>query len=416
MILDAGLIFQLVILIILICLSSFFSASETALLSLSKIRLKHMVKEEVKNAKSIEHLLENPNKLLGTILVGNNIVNIGASALATSILIQLYPKNGVGIATALMTIIVLIFGEITPKNLAIQNSERFSVMIAPIIHILTFIFSPVVSVLTLITNSLIHLLGGSTKDKKPFITEEELKTIVDVSNKEGVLETDEKEMIYNIFEFGDMRVSDVMIQRMDIEAVPEDATYEEVFEVFRNTKLSRLPVFRETIDDIVGVIYAKDIFFNGESKQTFHLTDFMRPPFNTFEFIKISDFFKQMQKNNIHLATVLDEYGGVAGIITMEDIVESIFGDINDEYDDMEEDIVIIQEDEYMVQGSTKIDDLNDMVGIRLESEDFDSVGGFIIGELGRLPKKGEVLQFQNVKFVIEEVDKKRIERIRVFT
>lgn len=413
---ETQLILELLLLAVLIALSSFFSASETALLSLSKIRLKHMVKEEVKNAGSIEKLLDNPNKLLGTILVGNNIVNIGASAMATSILIKLYPNGGVGIATAVMTVIILIFGEITPKNLAIQNSEGFSVRIAPIIRILTKLFAPIVSVLTAVTNVLIGLLGGNTKDKKPFITVEELRTIVDVSNREGVLEAEEKEMIYNIFEFGDMRVSDVMIQRMDIEAVPEDADYEEVFKVFCRTKLSRLPVYRETIDDIVGIIYAKDIFFHMSEKDTFALPDFMRPPFNTFEFIKISDFFKQMQKNNIHMATVLDEYGGVAGIITMEDIVESILGDINDEYDDTEEDIIVIKEDEYLVRGATKIDDLNDMIGINLESEDFDSVGGFLIGELGRLPKAGEVVHYANTRFVIEEVDRKRIIRIRVFT
>lgn len=410
------LVVELFVLMILIAASSFFSASETALLSLSKIRLKHMVKEEVKNARNIEKLLENPNKLLGTILVGNNIVNIGASALATSILIQLYPNGGVGIATAIMTIVILIFGEITPKNLAMQNSEKFSVRISPIISFLTQIFAPLVSILTLVTNSLISLLGGDTKDQKPFITEEELKTIVDVSNKEGVLEAEEKEMIYNIFEFGDLRVSDVMIQRMDIEALPEEASYEEVLEMFRRTKFSRLPVYRETIDDIVGVIYAKDIFFNMKDQETFSLSAYMRPPFNTFEFIKISDFFKQMQKNNIHMATVLDEYGGVAGMITMEDIVESIFGDINDEYDDMEEDIIVVKEDEYIVQGATKISDLNEMIGIHLESEDFDSIGGFIIGELGHLPKSAEVFQYQSIKFIIEEVDKKRILRIRVFT
>lgn len=413
---DTVLVVELLILGVLVMLSSFFSASETALLSLSKIRLKHMVKEEAKNALSIEKLLENPNKLLGTILVGNNIVNIGASAIATSILLKLYPNGGVGIATGIMTVIILIFGEITPKNLAIQNSESFSVRIAPIITVLTKLFAPVVSVLTAVTNALIGLLGGNTKDQKPFITVDELRTIVDVSNREGVLEEEEKEMIYNIFEFGDMRVSDVMIQRMDIEAVPEDADYEEVFEVFCRTKLSRLPVYRETIDDIVGIIYAKDIFFRMKENEVFDLANFMRPPFNTFEFIKISDFFKQMQKNNIHMATVLDEYGGVAGIITMEDIIESILGDINDEYDDTEEDIIVIREDEYLVQGATKIDDLNDMIGIYLESEDFDSVGGFLIGEIGRLPKVGEVIHHGKTRFVIEEVDRKRILRIRVFT
>lgn len=408
--------FEPLLLIILILLSGFFSASETALLSLSKIRLKHMVKENVKNAKNIEKLLENPNKLLGTILIGNNAVNIGASALATALAIRLLPNGGVGISTVVMTIAILIFGEVTPKNLAIQNSEKVAVTISPVIHFLVKIFSPLVFVLTKITNVFLKMLGVKDQTKKPFITEEELKTLVDVSSKEGVLENEEKEMIYNIFEFGDLRVADVMVQRMDIKAVSVDDSYDEVLQTFKKEKFSRLLVFEETIDNIVGVLYAKDIFFADKEKKSFKLKEYIRPPFNTFEFIKISDFFKQMQTNRVHMATVLDEYGGVAGIITMEDIVESIFGDINDEYDETEEEIEVIKEDEYVVNGGAKISDLNDLLGINLESEDFESVGGFIIGEIGRLPKTGEIIEYDNIKFIMEKVDKNRIKKIRIFT
>ena len=415
---DAIDLWQVVILIILVFGSAFFSASETALLTLSKIRLKHMVKENVKNAKRIEKLLDDPNKLIGTILIGNNVVNIGASAIATALAIKLYPSGGVGLSTAIMTIVVLIFGEVTPKNLALQHSEKFSLFITPIIDFLVKILSPFVFVLTRITNVLIRFFGGKPDDKKPFITEEELKTLVDVSSKEGVLEREEKEMIYNIFEFGDLRVADVMIQRMDIKAVSVDDTYEEIIRVFKTEKFSRLPVYDDTIDNIVGVLYAKDLFFLDmeADKSGFNVSDYMRLPFNTFEFIMISDFFKQMKGNRIHMATVLDEYGGVAGIITMEDVVESIFGDIDDEYDDAEEDIQVIKEDEYVVNGAARISDLNEMLGISLESEDFDSVGGFIIGEIGRLPKTGEVIQYRNIKFVMENVDKNRIKKIKIFT
>ena len=225
-------------------------------------------------------------------------------------------------------------------------------------------------------------------------------------------------MIYNIFEFGDLRVADVMIQRMDIKAVSVDDTYEEIIRVFKTEKFSRLPVYDDTIDNIVGVLYAKDLFFLDmeADKSGFNVSNYMRLPFNTFEFIMISDFFKQMKGNRIHMATVLDEYGGVAGIITMEDVVESIFGDIDDEYDDAEEDIQVIKEDEYVVNGAARISDLNEMLGISLESEDFDSVGGFIIGEIGRLPKTGEVIQYRNIKFVMENVDKNRIKKIKIFT
>lgn len=409
-------LFEPLLLIVLIFLSGFFSASETALLSLSKIRLKHMVKENIKHAKNIERLLENPNKLLGTILIGNNVVNIGGSAIATALAIKLFPNGGVGISTAVMTIVILIFGEVTPKNLAIQNSERMSIAVSPVISILVRIFSPLVFVLTKITNVFLRLLGVRDEAKKPFITEEELKTLVDVSSKEGILENEEKEMIYNIFEFGDLRVADVMIQRMDIKAVSVDDSYDEVLETFKKEKFSRLLVYEETIDNIVGVLYAKDIFFADREKEEFRIKDYIRPPVNTFEFIKISDFFKQMQINRVHMATVLDEYGGVAGIITMEDIVESIFGEINDEFDETEEEIEVIKEDEYVVNGAAKISDLNDLLGINLESEDFESVGGFIIGEIGRLPKTGEIIQYNNIKFIMEKVDKNRIKKIRIFT
>lgn len=409
-------LFEPLVLIVLIFLSGFFSASETALLSLSKIRLKHMVKENIKHAKNIERLLENPNKLLGTILIGNNVVNIGSSAIATALAIKLFPNGGVGISTVVMTIVILIFGEVTPKNLAIQNSERMSIAVSPVISILVRIFSPLVFVLTKITNVFLRLLGVKDEAKKPFITEEELKTLVDVSSKEGILENEEKEMIYNIFEFGDLRVADVMIQRMDIKAVSVDDSYEEVLETFKKEKFSRLLVYEDTIDNIVGVLYAKDIFFADKEKEEFNIKDYIRPPVNTFEFIKISDFFKQMQVNRVHMATVLDEYGGVAGIITMEDIVESIFGEINDEFDETEEEIEVIKEDEYVVNGAAKISDLNDLLGINLESEDFESVGGFIIGEIGRLPKTGEILQYNNIKFIMEKVDKNRIKKIRIFT
>ncbi len=409
---------QWLFLVVLIGASAFFSASETALLSLSKIRLKHMVKENIKNAKNVEKLLDEPNRLIGTILIGNNVVNIGASSIATALAIKLYPNGGVGIATAVMTILILIFGEVTPKNLAIQHSEKLSLMITPVINFLVKLLYPLVFILTRITNLIIRILGGKTGDKKPFITEEELKTLVDVSSTEGVLEHEEKEMIYNIFEFGDLRVADVMIQRMDIKAISIEDTYDEIIEVFKNEKFSRLPVYEDTIDNIIGVLYAKDLFLLDEETDriSFDVKTYMRAPFNTFEFIKISDFFKQMQGNKIHMATVLDEYGGVAGIITMEDIVESIFGEIDDEYDDTEEEIKVIKEDEYVVNGSARLTDLNEMLGISLESEDFESVGGFIIGEVGKLPNTGDTVQYKSIKFIIEKVDKNRIEKVRIFT
>lgn len=408
---------QITILVALLFFSAFFSMSETALMSMSKIRLRHLVENHVKHAKLTQDLLDHPNQLLGTILVGNNLVNIAASAIATSIAIYFWNNKGVGIATFLMTLLILIFGEITPKNIAIDYTEEIVLFIAPIMNVFVKIFSPVVWILTNFTNGLLHLFGLNKQEKKPLITEEELKTIVEVSSQEGVLESDEKEIIDNIFEYSDMRVKDIMIQRMDIVAVDVSATYEEVVEAFGEKQFSRIPVYEDTIDNIVGVLYAKDLFFIPVEKiKQFDIKKYMREPFYTYEFIKISDFFRRMQGDRIHIAIVLDEYGGVAGIITMEDIIESILGDINDEYDPQdEEDIVCIKEGEYLVNGSVRLEDLNEEIGTHFESEDFESIGGFILGILGRIPRTGEIINYESIRFVIEKVDKSRIMKIRLF-
>ncbi|KXZ40238.1 putative hemolysin [Alkalithermobacter thermoalcaliphilus JW-YL-7 = DSM 7308] len=412
---DLGSLWQFVVLAILLFLSSFFSASETALMSLSKIRIRHMVEEDIPGAKLVEKLISNPSKLLGAILIGNNAVNIGASALATSLAIKYYGQSrGVGIATIAMTIFVLIFGEITPKSLAAQNSEETSLKICKTINFIVIILSPIVTILTYITNFIIKLLGGKANINQPFITEEELKTIVDVSHEEGVLEVEEKEMIYNVFEFGDLQAKDVMVQRTDIVAIDKNTTYDEIIDIFKEEQFSRMPVYDEQIDNIIGILNVKDIMFIDKDK--FKLSDYMREPVFTYEFKKITDLFRELRSMRAHMAIVLDEYGGTSGIVTMEDLIEEIVGDIEDEYDEEEEEIIVIKEDEYIVDGSTKINVVNDMIGVRIESEDFDSIGGFIIGELGRLPEQGETLQRDNIKFTVESIDKNRIQKVRIIT
>ncbi|OPJ56472.1 HlyC/CorC family transporter [Alkalithermobacter paradoxus] len=411
---DLGSLWQFIALIVLLFLSSFFSASETALMSLSKIRIRHMVDEDVPGAKLVEKLISNPSKLLGAILIGNNAVNIGASALATSLAIRYYPNGGVGIATILMTVFVLIFGEITPKSLAAQNSEETSLRISKIINFIVIVLNPIVIILTYITNFIIKMLGGKVDINQPFITEEELKTIVDVSHEEGVLEVEEKEMIYNVFEFGDLQAKDVMVQRTDIVAIDKTTTYDEIIDIFKEEQFSRMPVYDEQIDDIIGILNVKDIMFIDKDK--FKLDQYMREPVFTYEFKKITDLFRELRAMRSHMAIVLDEYGGTSGIVTMEDLIEEIVGDIEDEYDEEEDEIKVIKEDEYIVDGSTKINVVNDMIGVSIESEDFDSIGGFIIGELGRLPEQGETLECNSIKFTVESIDKNRIKKVRIIT
>lgn len=392
--------------------------SETALMSLSKIRIRHMVEEGVKGSKLVEKLIEDPNRLLGAILIGNNIVNIGASAIATSLAVKIFngSESAVAVATAIMTVLVLIFGEITPKSIAKQKSEQVALKVSKPIQFCVAIFKPFVAMFTAISSVFIRLFGGDPKATEPFITEEELKTMVGVSEEEGVLEDVEKEMIFNVFDFADLQVKDVMVQRVDVTAIDVNDGYEDILKVIKEDQFSRIPVYDDTIDDIVGVLNVKDLIIADKRDCKFKVTDYMREPLYTFEFKKITELFNEMKKSRNHMAVVLDEYGGTVGIVTIEDVVEEIVGDIEDEYDKEREMIEVIKEDEYIVEGSARLDDISDLIGVNMESEEFDSVGGLVIGELGRIPEAQEEVTIGKIRFVVEEVEKNRIMKVRIYT
>ncbi|WP_313396091.1 hemolysin family protein [Clostridioides difficile] len=408
---------QIIFLIVLLIGSAFFSASETALMSLSKIRIRYMQDEGVKGAKLVSSLIENPNKLLSSILVGNNVVNIAATSISTSLFIGLMGEKGVALATAVMTVLVLIFGEITPKTIAANNSEKVSLLVSKPIKAIIFILRPIVWIFNIITNIIFKLFGITNKGAKSFITEEELKTMVNVSHEEGVLEMEEREIINNVFEFGDMQAKNAMVQRIDMVAIDMEDSYDEIIQVFKTEKLSRMPVYEETIDDIVGILNIKDIIFlSDEEIESFDIKNYMRDPFFTYEFKKITQLLEEMKLEKSQMAIVVDEYGGTSGLLTIEDLVEVIVGDIEDEYDEEEDEIQVIKEDEYIVDGSTKIGDVNELIGVNLESEEFDSIGGFIIGHLSRLPEENEVIEVDNIRFCIESIEKNRIKKIRIYT
>lgn len=385
-------------------------------MSVNKIKLRHMVEEGVAGAKLVEELVEDPSQLLGAILIGNNIVNIGASSLATILATNIFGSSGVGIATGLMTILILIFGEITPKSIAKQNAEIVALKVSKPIKFIVIIFKPFVYIFTGISSLLIRLLGGNPNEEEAFITEEELKTMVDVSEEEGVLEDVEKEMIFNVFDFADLQVKDVMVQRVNIVAVDEEATYDEVMDIIKNEQFSRIPVYSETIDNIIGVINVKDFAMVENLREDFNVTKYVREPFYTFEFKKILELFKEMKKARNHIAVVLDEYGGTVGLVTIEDIVEEIVGEIEDEYDDEDTSIEIIKENEYIVDGSTRLHDISELLSVDIDSEEFDSVGGLMIGDLGRMPEEKEKVELNNITFIAEEVDKNRIKKVRMIT
>ncbi|MGX4600993.1 HlyC/CorC family transporter [Faecalimicrobium sp. JNUCC 81] len=410
---------QIGFLVILLIGSGFFSASETALMSLSKIRMRHMKDEGVKGARLVSSLMEEPNKLLSSILVGNNVVNIAATSISTSLFISILGEKpgAVPLATAVMTILVLIFGEITPKTVAANNSEKVALFVSKPIKLVIFITAPVVWIFNIITNVIFKLFGIKDKGVQPYITEEELKTMVNVSHEEGVLEIEERQIINNVFQFGDMQAKEAMVQRLDMIAINTEDSYEEIIEMFKNEKISRLPVYEDSIDDIIGILNIKDvIFLKDDEIKDFNVNNYIREPFFTYEFKKITQLLEEMKKEKSQMAIVVDEYGGTSGLITIEDLVEVIVGDIEDEYDEEDDDIIVIQEDEYIVEGSTKITDINELIGVKLESDEFDSIGGFIIGHLRRWPEENEVIEFDNIRFCIESLDKNRIKKIRIFT
>lgn len=404
----------LVLLCLLLCLSAFFSASETALMSLSKIRIVHLFESGVKVAGVITRLRENPSKLLGTILVGNNAVNIAATSIGTVLAIEYFGDAGVGIATGIMTVLVLIFGEITPKTLAAQNSEKVSLIVARPISFLTYLLSPIVFFFTKIAGLFTRLLGGKSNANLPTITEDELKTMVNLSEEEGVIKGHEKTMICNVFDFDDQLIKDVMIQRTDIVAINMNATYDEIMNLIKTEQYSRYPIYNKRIDNIVGILNVKELVFYRNSEEVFDIKKFMKKPYYTFEYLKTSELFHEMKKRRTHMAVVIDEYGGTAGIITIEDLLEEIVGDISDEYDTQTKEIETIREGEYVVDGSTRIEQLNEQIGTRIESEHYDSIGGFIIGEIGRLPQQGETVEYENTKFLIENIERNRVKKIRV--
>lgn len=413
---DPSYTWQIISLIILIALSCFFSMSETALMSLNRIKLRHMVEEGVSGAELVEKLTKDQNKLLSAILIGNNVANIAASSIATMVATNIFGNSGVGIATGIMTILILIFGEVTPKSIAKQNSEIVALKVAKPIKFAVIIFKPIVYIFSAISSLVIRIFGGDPNEEELVITEEELKTMVGVSEEEGVLQNVEKEMIFNVFEFADQQVKDVMVQRVDIVSIDEDAAYDEVMEVIKNEQFSRIPVYNQTIDNIIGFLNVKDLAMVENARENFSVNKYIREPFYTFEFKKIVELFKEMKKTRNHIAVVLDEYGGTVGIVTIEDLVEEIVGEIEDEYDEEKNSVEVINENEYIVDGSVRLHEISEIIGIDIDSEEFDSVGGLMIGELGRMPEEKEEIEMINIKFIAEEIEKNRIKKVRMLT
>lgn len=408
--------YQIIILLILLALSAFFSSNETALMSVNKIRLRSLADEGNKRAAMALDILENQTpKLLSAILIGNNIVNISASSLATTLA---YSFGGymVSIVTVILTVLILIFGEITPKNYATINSEKITLRYIPVFKFLMTIMTPVIFIINLFSRGVMRLMRVDPDAASKAMTEEELRTIVDVSHEDGVIESDEKEMIYNVFDLGDATAKDIMVPRVHVTFADVESTYDELIDIFREDKFTRLPVYKDSQNNIVGIINMKDLLLYDKNEE-FVIDHFLRKSHFTYETKSISDLLVEMKDSTFNIAIVLDEYGDMAGLITLEDILEEIVGEIHDEYDEKEDELVQkISDREYIIEGSMHLDDVNDHLDTELDSEDYDSLGGFIIEHLDRLPVAGdEVITEDGIRLIVEKLDKNRIEKVHVY-
>ena len=412
---DPSQIIQLITIIILLAMSAFFSSSETALTTVSTIRLKSLADNGSKNAKLVLTLKENPDKMLSAILIGNNIVNIAASSITTIFVQTMWGSWAISIGSGALTLLVLVFGEITPKTAATGYADKFSLFVAKPIWFLTKVLTPIIVVINFLASCIMKLFRININEKESTFTEEELRTIMDVSHEEGVIEEEEREMINNVFDFGEAEAKEIMIPRIDMCMINVDASYDELLEIFKENRYTRLPVYQDSTDNVIGIINIKDLILY-RSGDKFDIRDYLRDVYYTYEYKKLDELMAEMRKDSVNITIVLDEYGAAVGLITIEDLLEEIVGEIRDEYDyDEEDSFKEIAPNEYLVDGQTKLDDVNDALDLSLTSEDYDSIGGYIIGSLDRLPIMGDTVETDNVKLVVELMDKNRIDKVHIY-
>ena len=404
-------IIQLVIVIILLSASAFFSSAETALMTSNKLRMRNLADNGDKRAAKVLKVTENTDKMLSAILIGNNIVNLTASSILTALTLKIFGSKLVGIATGILTFLILVFGEITPKNVASKNAENIALKYIGIISVLVVILTPAIYIVNKVAGIVISLFIKNNDDNN-MVTEDELRAMVEVSHEDGVIEKEEKKMIVNVVDFGDTVAGDIMLPRVDMVMVSVESSYGEILKIFREERYTRIPVYEESPDNVIGILNVKD-FLLIEDKENFSVKEHLREPLYTYEYKKTSSLMVDMRKTGANIVIVLDEYGTTVGLITLEDMLEEIVGEIRDEFDaDEDEGITKISETEYLIDGSTNLDDVNDRIGLELSSEEYESIGGIIMEKLGRLPVEGEVITFDNIILTVKKMDHARIEKV----
>lgn len=405
-----------IFLFVLILLSAFFSSAETALMMISNIRLRTLANSGKKSANILIKVFKDKTKMLSAILIGNNIVNVAATALTTSLTFKLFNSYYVSITAGILTIIILVFGEICPKTLASRNPEILGLLYARPIYLIILILNPFIFLVNFFSNIVLSFFGFKESVLRESMTQEEIRTIVDVSHEEGMIETEERKMINNVFDFGETIVRDLMKPRIDIVAIDVNASFDELLTLYQKERYTRIPVYDKKVDNIIGIVNVKDILLDYD-KENFNIRKIMREALYTYEQMEVAKLLVEMKKNFHNIAIVLDEYSTVAGLLSLEDILEEIFGEIRDEYDteEEEENIKKIGDKKYLIDAAMKIDDINEYFSLNLSSYEYESIGGFVIEKLGHIPSEKEKIVSENIKLEVKELNGNRIEKLILY-
>lgn len=405
---------SLLLAVVLLMLSAFFSSAETSLVAVSRIRIRTLADEGNRRARMLLEIFSHEDKMLSAILIGNNLVNTYLASIAATLAAS-FGGYAVSIATFVITFLILVFGEITPKTLANQNAEKLALFYAPAVFFLMKVLTPVIWFVNLFSSLILKLLGADKGKSGPSMTESELRTIVDVSHEEGVIESDEKELLNNVIDFGEARAKEVMVPRVHVVMAEAGSTYRDLLKLFREEQFTRIPIYEDSVDNIIGLVNMKDLLLLDDPKD-FDLKRMLRKPYFTVENKKISDLLMEMKNSTVNMSIVLDEYGELSGIVTVEDIIEELVGELHDEYDAHEaENIRRINDRTYVVKGYLSLHDINDELGLHLDSEDFDSIGGLMIDAIGRLPRLGDqVTLADGVTLQVTKTQRNRIEEVRI--
>ncbi|TAL26056.1 MAG: HlyC/CorC family transporter [Nitrospirae bacterium] len=416
---DPHSIFLLILIAVSIIAIAVLSSSESSFIAVNKIRIRGLLEKGDSRAKAVQKILDDHDRLFSAVILSGNLFTVLATSIGTVLALRYFGEDGIIIATIVMTFLTVVFGELAPKTFAVAHSEKVSLLLAKPIAFYIKLISPLVWIFKVSSNLIIRILGGKQKSVSPFVTEEEIKTMITIGEEEGTLEQEEKEMLHNVFEFGDKAVTEAMVPRTEIVSITEESTIDDALKLVSESGYSRYPVIKETIDNVIGILYVKDILIRmaeGKIETSSPITDLVREAYFIPENKMATELLDEMQKNKFQIALIMDEYGGTAGLITLEDIIEEIVGGLQDEFEAMEaeKEVEIIDERTFMASGTTGLDEVNELAGVGLASEDFHTIGGFVFGLFRRLPKVGEQVKYHNLRFLILEMEDKKIEKIKI--